>query len=52
VVVIVLFNFSTREARNKFYDWQDYYITGDGRFYEENTRQYIINLTKEEIEFK
>ncbi len=52
VIMIVLFNFSSKKSRQVFANWKDEYISGTGNFFEENTRHYFINLTKKMIENK
>jgi len=53
MIEIMLFNYSTREARSMFKGWQDdiRFITDDDIF-QENTRYYPVNLSKGEIEFE
>lgn len=52
ILVINLFNLITTEAKKIFANWQNEYIFGTGDFFEENTRFYLINLTKKEIEYE
>jgi hypothetical protein len=50
LVGVSLFNFGTGISRSKFNYWQDHFIFGAGEYFEENTRTYLINLTKGRIE--
>jgi hypothetical protein len=50
MIVIYLFNYGTREARDHFRNWQNEYCWGSGEFYDNNTFRFLINLATGAIE--
>ncbi len=50
IIIIKLLNFKCkRKAERNFEGWRVNYFVGFGKYYEKNTRRFIVNISKDEV---